>query len=740
MANRFTTIIDMNLTSAVTTATSTGPSAPGTPGVLTLAAGSPAYTVITLSWSAPSNTGNSAITGYRIKKDGVVLVANTGTTATTYSATGLTNNTSYSFEVAAINAYGTGADGNTVSLTTSPYLVPTAPGVLSLAAGTPAHTNIDLSWSAPSSDGGQTITGYKVEKSTDGSAWSTIVADTGTTATTYSATGLTLNTEYWLRVAAINSIGTGATSNEPNLTTANITPCGAPGTLSLAAGSDPVTGIDLSWSAPSSLGNGTVSGYKIQISTNGSSWSDEVADTSSTATTYSDTGLSSGVQKWYRVAAINQAGVGTYGNEPDLTTVAVADWSTLTNQAYLQESSLTHTNEYGKSTTVAFDSFDRAAGGSWGIGSNGSVSYPGQVTVQKRSGTSWSVEATINRSGNSGDPNYFNFGTGVGLNGTGDTLAIGAQSQLGGAKGYVYVRSGTSWSNQASDLQYSGDTTNNRMGSSPGGCDAYGDWVFFGAEQSNPNNHGACLVWNRSGTTWSQHSKLQNSTVYSNAGWKVGTSVRVQKNGLNTVVNGTRLVVANQGCPEIPGNSSNGDAGACEVWRYNSSTNVWDEEALLRSPTIATNNRFSDASVDINEAGDTIIVVDSNRDEVQIYVRSGTTWSHQKTLTGFVNIRQQYGSAAVTYDACCVGDTGYRAAGNWLHGRGYVYSRSGTSWTQELTFEDNTLNAHSGFGAGAWIKDRAGSTPGYLLMSAYGWDNGTTYHAYGRMSVWTATT
>ena len=92
MADKITTILDMNLTSGVTTATSTGPGAPGAPGTLSLAAGSPAYTVITLSWSAGAD-GNSAITGYRIKKDGSILVADTGSTGTTYSATGLTNNT-----------------------------------------------------------------------------------------------------------------------------------------------------------------------------------------------------------------------------------------------------------------------------------------------------------------------------------------------------------------------------------------------------------------------------------------------------------------------------------------------------------------------------------------------------------------------------------------------------------------------------------------------------------------------
>ena len=92
---------------------------PGAPGTLSLSAGSPSHSVISLSWSAPSDTGGGTISGYRIKTDGSVLVADTSSTGTTYSATGLTASTSYNFTVAAINEAGTGADGNTPSLSTA---------------------------------------------------------------------------------------------------------------------------------------------------------------------------------------------------------------------------------------------------------------------------------------------------------------------------------------------------------------------------------------------------------------------------------------------------------------------------------------------------------------------------------------------------------------------------------------------------------------------------------------------
>jgi len=186
---------------------------PGAPGTLSLSAGSTPATEINLSWSAPADDGGVAISGYRIKKDGSVLVADTGSTGTTYTATGLTRATSYNFTVAAINAKGTGADGNTPSLTTSAE-VPGAPGTLTLSNGSTPSTQIDLSWSAPSDTGGGTISGYRIKK--DGS---TLVADTSSTGTTYTATGLTAGTSYNFNVAAINEAGTGADGNTPSHTT-----------------------------------------------------------------------------------------------------------------------------------------------------------------------------------------------------------------------------------------------------------------------------------------------------------------------------------------------------------------------------------------------------------------------------------------------------------------------------------------------------------------------------------------
>jgi len=83
---------------------------------------------------------------------------------------------------------------------------PSAPQSFSASAG---DTEVDLSWSAPASDGGATVTGYKVYQSTDDASFSEVATPSGTTQT---ITGLTNGTKYFFRVGAINQAGTGAYS------------------------------------------------------------------------------------------------------------------------------------------------------------------------------------------------------------------------------------------------------------------------------------------------------------------------------------------------------------------------------------------------------------------------------------------------------------------------------------------------------------------------------------------------
>ena len=90
--------------------------------------------------------------------------------------------------------------------------VPDTPTGLTATAN--GSTQIDLDWSTPASDGGWAITGYRIEHTLDGgSNWSDLVADTSSTATEYSDTGLPAGATRYYRVYAINAAGTSDASN-----------------------------------------------------------------------------------------------------------------------------------------------------------------------------------------------------------------------------------------------------------------------------------------------------------------------------------------------------------------------------------------------------------------------------------------------------------------------------------------------------------------------------------------------
>ena len=303
----------------------TATSAPGTPTGLTATASG--TTQIDLSWTAPGSTGGSAITGYKIEvaPDGTSwtdLVADTSNTTTTYAHTGLTAATTRHYRVSAINAIGTGDPSNVDSATTTTATsAPGAPtGLTATASGT---TQIDLSWTAPGSTGGSAITGYKIEVAPDGTSWTDLVADTSNTTTTYAHTGLTAATTRHYRVSAINANGTGDPSNVDSATTTAATSApGAP--TGLTATASGTTAINLSWTAPGSTGGSAITGYKIEVAPDGTSWTDLVADTSNTTTTYAHTGLAGGDTRHYRVSAINTNGTGDPSNVDSATTATSA--------------------------------------------------------------------------------------------------------------------------------------------------------------------------------------------------------------------------------------------------------------------------------------------------------------------------------------------------------------------------------------------------------------------------------
>ena len=78
--------------------------------------------------------------------------------------------------------------------------------------------------------------------------------------------------------------------------------------------------IELAWTAPVHAGGSAITGYRIEVSPDGSSWSDLVAATASTATTYVHKGLSAGATRHYRVSAINVVRTSDPSDSDDATT------------------------------------------------------------------------------------------------------------------------------------------------------------------------------------------------------------------------------------------------------------------------------------------------------------------------------------------------------------------------------------------------------------------------------------
>jgi hypothetical protein len=183
------------------------------------------------------------------------------------------------------------------SLLSDPVTIPvSAPSAPRSLKATPANKAVKLTWTAPSGDGGKAITGYRVQRSTNGTAWTTVKT---TTARSYTATGLTNGKKYWFRVVALNSVGSSAASV---VTAIPCTKASAPRSLKATAKTKSVA---LSWAAPSSNGGGVISGYRVYRSTNGKTFT-LVKTVTTRATTV--TGLTKGKKYWFKVVAVNKAG------------------------------------------------------------------------------------------------------------------------------------------------------------------------------------------------------------------------------------------------------------------------------------------------------------------------------------------------------------------------------------------------------------------------------------------------
>ena len=197
------------LTSAATEAVAAEPSEP--PDKPTGLDATATHDSVTLTWDDPED---ESITGYVILRrvrvndqggDFSVLVANTGSAATTYTDDTVAASTTYTYRIKAINQYGTSERSRWYHIDTPAPPVPDQPTGLDATA---THDSVTLTWDDPGDD---SITGYVILRRLPGvdpeGQFDELVADTGSAATTYTDDSVSAETRYTYRIKAINEYG-----------------------------------------------------------------------------------------------------------------------------------------------------------------------------------------------------------------------------------------------------------------------------------------------------------------------------------------------------------------------------------------------------------------------------------------------------------------------------------------------------------------------------------------------------
>jgi uncharacterized protein (DUF3820 family) len=271
---------------------------------------------LSLGWSLPASNGGSPILDYKIE-----FSSNAGSTwnelthvasaSRSFNVTGLLRGKTYLFRVAAINEIGVGASTAAVSATTL-LAFATAPQSLTSTTSTNAA---QFSWLAPADNGGATVTAYRVEYSKDGLTWVTLAAKS--TSASFKLSGLTPGATYQVRVAAITRAGLGAFLTE-SLTTAT-TVASAPGQLRALEISQ--TSLTLAWNLPARNGGAAITDYQVEVSANGGATWKVVPHEAANNLSLVVTGLPAGTNRIFRVAAVNEAGIGAYSTQISATTL-----------------------------------------------------------------------------------------------------------------------------------------------------------------------------------------------------------------------------------------------------------------------------------------------------------------------------------------------------------------------------------------------------------------------------------
>jgi len=348
----------------------------------------------------------------------------------------------------------------------------------------------------------------------------------------------------------------------------------------------------------------------------------------------------------------------------------------------------------------------------------------------------------------------------------GNTIAIGAPNESSSATGingnqqdnsvissgavYIFVRTGTTWSQQAY-IKASNPDFNDLFGHSValsgntlvvGAVNESSEATGINGNQTDNSamNAGAVYVFVRSGTTWSQQSylKASNAEAFDQFGWIVALDG-------NTLAVGANLESSN--ATGVNGNQADNNAvrsGAAYIFVRTGTT--WSQQAYLKASNTEANDNFAMA---LDLSGDRLVVGAVNEDSAAtgingdqsnndaasagaayVFVRSGTTWSQQAYLKASNTEANDFFGESVTIDDSTV------AVGAWwedssatgvngdqnnnnttFSGAAYVYSFDGMSWSQQAYIKASNTDTENYFGHALVLRgDR-------LIVSAYADDS-----------------
>jgi hypothetical protein len=305
---------------------------------------------------------------------------------------------------------------------------------------------------------------------------------------------------------------------------------------------------------------------------------------------------------------------------------------------------------------VAIDG-DYAVIGATGDGGGGIAA--GAAYIFKRDGTtgSWSQQQKIVSTDIAA---YDSFGNSVAI--SGDYAFVGCRydDDDGNGSGSVYVfsRSGTNWT-QHSKLKATDASENAEFGTS---VSVSGDYTIFGAAREN-SYVGSAYIFKYNGTSWLEHQKLTASDTPSGNSNRFGWSVSIS---------GDYAIVGAQ-----YGDADVADTGAAYIYTRDSSTGLWGSEQKITASDAAASDQFGlSVSIDGDYAivgalvGDSTIATNSG--VAYIFKRDGTSWSEQAKLTASdAAANDEYGTSVAI-------DNGHAIVGaikkNSYTGAAYIYT------------------------------------------------------------------